>query len=590
MISPHEFFSKRYQSAVEAEKVAQQAVNRLALLRLGCFAIAALALWQGGHWAWAAVGAGLLFVALIGKQQAARKRRNTQRHLQQINRDELARLELRFERPDTGAHFGTTTHPYATDLDLFGTHSLNRLLNRSRTAEGSRRLADWLLALAPLETSLMRQEAVSEAAKQPDWSQAWEAEAMHHPLAAQQVDALRTWVKQPLIPKLRQGLRWRWLGGVVPFLLLAWGLGWLPGWVAVLVVGANALLIRWYLAAIQAITEQTYTLGQTLTAYAALLNRLETAPFQARWWEQQRQAVEQASASVAQLARWFGLLDYRHNVFFAFLIGIPTLWDLHCLAALEDWKQRHKDLLPLWLDALAETEALNSLSGYAFAHPSYVFPQLVGSDELLLEAEGLGHPLLRSEQRVANDFSLHGLGRTVLVTGSNMSGKSTFLRTLGTNLVLALAGAPVCATRLACSPMRVFTSMRTHDSLEENTSSFYAELKRLRQLLEAAQLPQQPPVLYLLDEILKGTNSADRHRGAQALIRQLHALPASGLVSTHDLVLGEWAEEQPFVENRHFRSDMQEGKLHFDYQLRDGICESFNASELMRLMGIDLPD
>lgn len=589
-ITPHAYFTRRLHEAVLLEKQAQTRVNRLALLRLSCFVVALLALWQGGYWLVLSGGASVLFVALIGQQQAARLERDKQRYLQQINRDELGRLQLRFERPDTGSHFVKPTHPYATDLDIFGNHSLYRLLNRTRTAEGSRRLADWLLTVPALETSHLRQEAVGEAATQPDWGQAWEAEALRYPLAAQQVDALLVWIQQPLPEHLQAGLRWRWLGVGTLLLTGAWLLGGLPGWPVALTLLGHGLLLRRYQERVQTTTSQTYTLGQTLAAYAALLKRLEDVPFQSRWWKEQRQAAHHAPAAVAALARWFARLDYRHNVFFAFLVGIPSFWDLHCLAALERWKQQHRERLPLWLDALAETEALNSLAGFAFAQPEYSLPQLTRADDLHVEAEALGHPLLRADQRITNDFAIHGVGETILITGSNMSGKSTFLRTLGCNLVLALAGAPVCAKRLSCSPLRVFTSMRTTDSLEENTSSFYAELKRLRQLLEAAQQPGQPPILYFLDEILKGTNSADRHRGAQALIRQLHALPASGLVSTHDLALGDWAKEQTYVRNFHFRSDVQDGKLHFDYQLRAGVCASFNASELMRMMGIEIPD
>jgi DNA mismatch repair ATPase MutS len=183
---------------------------------------------------------------------------------------------------------------------------------------------------------------------------------------------------------------------------------------------------------------------------------------------------------------------------------------------------------------------------------------------------------------------MQGTGHTVLVTGSNMSGKSTFLRTVGLNLVLAQMGAVVSAQSFTCSPARVFSSMRTQDSLEESTSSFYAELKRLRKLLELADENAEAPVFYLLDEILKGTNSADRHRGAEALIRQLHTKKASGMVSTHDLELGEWGATENYVHNFHFRSDVENGKLDFDYRLHEGICRSFNASELMRMMGIDI--
>ena len=225
-------------------------------------------------------------------------------------------------------------------------------------------------------------------------------------------------------------------------------------------------------------------------------------------------------------------------------------------------------------------------------------PPTLLSDQFVLEITSAAHPLAAQTNSVANSLIVRGSGKTVLITGSNMSGKSTFLRTVGTNVVLALAGAVVRAERFWCSPVQVFTSMRTQDSLEESTSSFYAELKRLQTLIgltagHEAQMTspgdEAPlPVLYFLDEILKGTNSADRHRGAEALIRQLHQTTASGFVSTHDLELGQLTDADGFVRNYHFQSELTNGELVFDYKLRDGICQSFNASQLMRAIGIEM--
>jgi len=349
----------------------------------------------------------------------------------------------------------------------------------------------------------------------------------------------------------------------------------------------QGFILKRYNAGIQNLTNRTTDLGLTLVAYADLLELANDAPYQSRWWQLRQVDIKKAPAAIRSVGRWFARLDYRLHPIFIFLVGIPFLWDLHCLAALEKWKKAHGAELAAWLDALADTEAMNSLAGFAFAHPHYPLPQVAWEENIRIEAAQLGHPLIPADSRVSNDFSLVGTGHTMLVTGSNMSGKSTFLRTVGINLVLAQMGSVVCADRLICAPVQVFSSMRTQDSLVENTSSFYAELKRLRQLLElAGTLDSKLPVFYLLDEILKGTNSADRHRGAEALIRQLHPLPASGMVSTHDLELGEWAATQSFVQNFHFRSDVQDGQLHFDYKLYEIICQSFNASELMRMMGI----
>ena len=304
-----------------------------------------------------------------------------------------------------------------------------------------------------------------------------------------------------------------------------------------------------------------------------------------------------ASEAIGQLFKLTEALNYRRNPYFFLLFGVATLWDIHHLIQLERWRKTYGPDLSRWFDALGELEALNSLAGFVYAHPTYVTPDIV-EDELTLDFTSASHPLLPTERSVANSLTLTGAGQTVLITGSNMSGKSTFLRTVGANVVLALAGAVVSAERFWCSPVRVFTSMRTQDSLEESTSSFYAELKRLQTLINLTKQPvntsqerssrEKLPVLYFLDEILKGTNSADRHRGAEALIRQLNHTTASGFVSTHDLELGQLTDADGFVRNYHFQSDLLNGELIFDYKLRNGICKSFNASQLMKAIGIDM--
>ncbi|GAB2763823.1 MutS family DNA mismatch repair protein [Rhabdobacter roseus] len=581
------------QAARQAERAAQRQFNSLSLGRLGTFAAVpiSISLWDRSDdaaWGVLTLLATVLYLVLMRRQQAARRRREFARNLQTINTDELERLNFQFRRKDTGEHFLDLGHPYAADLDLFGKHSLYRLLNRTRTDEGSRRLARWLTRHAELDEIMMRQESVTEFQKQAEWRQAWEATALLHEHAAQQVGTLRAWAKETMEVPLRQSLRWRWWP-VVTLLLGTLALtSTLPAWPFWLSLVWQAVILNRYNAGVQSLTSRTTDLGLTLLAYADLLQLAHDAPFQTRWWQLRRSLIQQAAPTLRTLGHWFARLDYRLHPFFLIFVGIPFLWDLHCLAALEAWKERHQAQLDQWLEVLADTEAMNSLAGFAFAQPNYPLPQVTWEQDVRVEAEALAHPLIPASKRVSNDFNLHGTGTTVLITGSNMSGKSTFLRTLGINLVLAQMGAVVCARRLACSPVQVFSSMRTQDSLEESTSSFYAELKRLRQLIELSQSTSGSPIFYLLDEILKGTNSADRHRGAEALIRQLHPKQAAGLVSTHDLELGEWGATQPYVHNYHFRSDVQDGALTFNYQLQEGICQSFNASELMRMMGIEL--
>lgn len=534
-----------------------------------------------------AIGA-VCFLVLMRLHQDAQRQRRFFGNIADINLDEEKRLGFEFARDDKGASFQDTLHPYSADLDIFGKHSLFRLLNRTRTAEGSTRLADWLRTPAPLETILERQEALTASRGHFEWRQNWQATAMLHENATQHIGALENWLNTPLEAGLKKLLPWKWWSIVTVSLLVAWAAGLLPFWPSAFSLVVHLLVLRRFAKPIQQLTGQTLRIGTTLVAYADMMALTGEAPMTGKWWKAQLETGKEAEKAVRELGTWFNRLDFRANAYFTLFIGIPVLWDLICLDALENWKDRYREQFPDWVDALANIEALNSLVGHAFANPDQVLPEVHWGNTFDIEAVQMGHPLIPAEKRVCNDFSLQGCGQTVLITGSNMSGKSTFLRTVGLNLVLAQAGGVVAAQRLSCSLMQVFTSMRTQDSLEENTSSFYAELKRLKQLITLAEARTDIPVFYLLDEILKGTNSADRHRGAAALIRQLHPMNASGIVSTHDLELGIWGNSRPYVQNFSFQSDLSEGRITFDYRLRPGTCASFNASELMRMMGIKM--
>ena len=484
-----DYFETELQKAALAEKEEQKKFNTFAIARLIVFVgiIANIYAWnQTGNISW---GGGviiltIIFFVLMKKQQAARRERDFQRNIQTVNEDELERLSFRFKRTDTGISYQEKNHSYATDLDIFGEYSLYRLLNRTRTAEGSRRLANWLKNHAPLEEILMRQEASEEFKKQPEIRQQWEATALLHEHAAQQVGAFRSWSVENLPDDLSKSLKWRFwplatlvIGGLVLAKLI-------PVWVLILSLGWHLVILKRFQAAIMSTTNRTTALGFTLIAYAELLENAESAPYRSRWWKDRKTSITGSAIALKQVGGIFERLDYRNNVFFSLFIGIPTFWDLHCLAGLEKWKQNHKSQLNNWLDVLADTEAMNSLAGHAFAYPDYTTPQVTWENGVNIEAQNMGHPLIPIGKRISNDFKMSGMGQTILVTGSNMSGKSTFLRTIGLNIVLAQLGAVVSATKFACSPVRVFSSMRTQDSLEENTSSFYAELKRLRQLLE----------------------------------------------------------------------------------------------------------
>ena len=312
-----------------------------------------------------------------------------------------------------------------------------------------------------------------------------------------------------------------------------------------------------------------------------LFNPRFSVTFRARM---QAQTGDKASVRIQKLSFYINQLNVRRNPF-AVILNLYGMWDFHWLYALEKWKKENEYLVVEWFEALGEIDHLISLSNLHYNNPDWHFPSI--GENSKLSATALGHPLITSTNRVTNDLYMELKGNVRLITGSNMAGKSTFLRTVGTNLVLAYAGAPVCAKVLEAPILHLFTSMRTKDNLHENTSSFYAELKRLKLILEAVETTSD--AFFLLDEILKGTNSVDRHTGAKAFILQLMKNKGAGLIATHDLDLAKLEQEtKGALENWCFEVDIIEDKLDFDYKIKQGVCQSFNATYLMKNMGFDL--
>jgi DNA mismatch repair ATPase MutS len=360
---------------------------------------------------------------------------------------------------------------------------------------------------------------------------------------------------------------------------------------------------RWragVLALIGGVDKRSAELGLLVHAMACL----EREKFQAPLLRELQQSLsvegERPSRRVARLRRLVDWLDARRNQFMALLLA-PLQWTTQLALAIEAWRRVDGPAVGRWMEAVGTLDALIALATFAFEHPDYPFPDIRdvtdgGAGELpvdlpvdfpILEAQGLGHPLLPARRRVVNDVALGGARRLMIVSGSNMSGKSTLLRSVGTNVVLALAGAPVCARALTLSPVQIGATLRINDSLQEGKSRFYAELTRLKQIVDRAGT--QPPLLFLLDEILHGTNSHDRRIGAEAVLRGLVARGAIGLVTTHDLALTEVADALgPRAINVHFEDHLEDGVMTFDYQMKPGVVRKSNALALMRAVGLDV--
>ena len=539
----------------------------------------------------------LVFLGLVRWHGQVGYQREHHRLLAQLNRDEQARLAGQLVGFDPGLRYLTAAHPYAADLDVFGAHSLYQLLNRATSRLGQDWLAGWLLAPTSPEALPGRQAAVAELAPDLAWQQQWQARARHFPQQQTDPRTFTAWLQGPNFFAGRAWLRPALL--LLPVLAVGTLVAWLAGYSIIPLLGVlavNFLVNSHFQAPRDEYFQQTMAVRDALRASRDQLPLFEERTWQAPRLRELHAALHAAGAGtpasrlMGQLSGIAGQFSARQSPLGNVAMNGLLLWDLQCMGRLEAWKRRATGRLDQMLEVGAELEGLVSLAGFAFANPTYTVPALSPAP-LDCTATTLGHPLIFAAGRVDNDFRTAGVGQTTVITGSNMSGKSTFLRAVGLNLVLAQAGAVVCAAAMRFGPAQVYTAMRTQDNLAESTSSFYAELKRLRLLLELTAPTDAPPVFYLLDEILRGTNSRDRHRGAHALIHQLHRRRASGLISTHDLELATLADELPgAVRNFSFNSTIEGDRIDFDYHLTPGVCRSFNASKLMQLMGIALPD
>lgn len=529
------------------------------------------------------------FAGLVHYHNNLKYKEQHNRFLLQINQDEIDRIENRMAHLDQGIEMIDPDHAYHADLDIFGKHSLFQLLNRTSSSNGKKRLASWLSEPATPEKIRNRQKAIMELSEKIDFIQEFQARGMHYQKKTD-TDALLSWMKSK---NLLQGNVYFMISSwvfpaisIITFVLFLFSVisaVWL-----ILALIVNSFVLLSILENVGDIHRQTMNSIDVLKALEARLILIEKHQFHSGKLTEIRGKLfydkEKASKIIGKLKRILMNLENRRNMIYQ-VFNFFLLLDLHYTMITERWKNKYSDDVRNWMDSVSETEVLISIAGYSHANPEYVFPEIVNTS-YCINAQELGHPLIAYEKRKNNDFNLNGKGKTVMITGSNMAGKSTFLRTVGVNAVLALAGAPVCARRLEISPVQIFTSMRTQDVLEENISSFYAELKRIEQLLHLVNI--QRNVFFLLDEVLKGTNSKDRHLGAVSLVRQLSGLNTSGLISTHDLDLARETMKSSDVINYSFESMIRDNEIYFDYKLRKGICETFNASKLMEKMGIKL--
>ena len=496
---------------------------------------------------------------------------------------------------ETGERFRPDGHLYVDDLDIFGRGSLFELLATARTQSGEEVLAAWLLAPAPPDEVLARQAAVRELMPRLDLREAMAVAGDGLPRAGVHADALRAWAASPPIltrswPRVAMGV----LSATVAALFITLAIaGDLPPSLARMLLAILVVQAAFVLAMRERVARTNHAVAwraRDLELFKSLLEILEREPFSSPRLQALAGALVRdrrpASAEIARLDQLVALLNSRANIFTALPLAL-LFWGTQMAMAIDAWRVRHSTDVPRWLEVIGEFDALLALAGFAAEHPHYPFPSFA-SGVAQIDGRGLAHPLLPASA-VANDVALGAdAPRLLVVSGSNMSGKSTLLRAIGLNVVLAHTGAPVRATRFVMSPLAVGASIRVLDSLMDGTSRFFAEITRLKHVVDLVTT-HQGHVLFLLDEILSGTNSHDRRAGAEALLRGLIDREAIGLVTTHDLALGEIATRMgPRAANVHFEDRFEGGQMTFDYRLRPGIVQTSNAIELMRSIGLDV--
>lgn len=580
---------RRAAAAKQAASYRNVGIVRLLFLVAGALVVLRALFTMQGKLLWWVLPIAIISLVLLAIHQKIHYAQQRAERAVQFYERGLARLAGQWAGTgETGERFRRNSHPYAEDIDLFGSGSLFELLCTARTRAGEDALARWLMAPATAAEIRARQVAVAELNPKLDWREdlallGEDLRAGIHP------EALIAWGKGQPLPHLRA---FRWLtallcvASVIAIVVWFAGYGLIPFYIVLAINAIVGLSLR---SRVNTIIAQVELASHDLKLLSEVLACIEAEQFQSDKMVTLRASLATdglpPSKQIAQLYRLITWLDARMNQLFR-PVSAPFFWTSQFALAVEAWRLRSGVLIEKWIAAVGEIEALCALANYAYEHPDDCFAEIVEGDALFA-GEALGHPLIPEERVVRTTLELHSHLQLLVVSGSNMSGKSTLLRTVGTNAALALAGAPVRAKQLRLSPLQLGASIRIQDNLRAGASLFYAEITRLRQLMEMTK--GELPLLFIIDEILHGTNSHDRRIGAEAVLRGLVERGAIGLVTTHDLALTNIVEElHPRARNVHFEDHLENGKMTFDYILREGIVKKSNAIELMRSVGLEV--
>ena len=515
--------------------------------------------------------------------------------LKKVNENEIESILNRSNIYYDGSIFLDDKHYYNSDLDIFGKGSLFQLVNRSATSGGNYKLAAWLNVAADKATILLRQEAVKELAEKNDWKLNFQTVLFFvRKQPSDQLKNLVAYLKTTLEIKDEQLLSL--YAKVVPYLMLG---------LVVLCVFYPAARYATSLIALfnfRLVSSKSKTvkltdliagkIGESLSLYAKAFESIENETWQSAYNIKLSDLIKKSgehavSGKIKQLSQLINKLNYRLNIVVQVILNIFFIWDIRQVIAIEKWKKDNQESLEIAFDVIAEFETLISLASLKINYSEWCVPQIADGAGYTIIAKNVSHPLINRKNRVANDYELTDTFKVDIITGSNMAGKSTFLRTIGINTVLALSGAPVCADSMKVSVITMISYMRIKDSLNESTSTFKAELDRLQMLLAAVE--KDAKVFFLIDEMLRGTNSVDKYLGSKAVIERLISKKAVGMVATHDLQIAQLEQQYPdYVRNFYFDIQVVNGEMLFDYKMKHGECKTFNASLLLKQIGIDI--
>lgn len=600
MITPNDWYTSRIAETAKELTNIKKRILHISLLRIVFFLAgitAVIALFHAGTGV--LIGAVcctfLPFLALIKLHNRFFARKEWLETQEQINRNELKGLEGDFSGFDEGKEFVNPEHPYSFDLDLFGRNSLFQAINRTCTHIGKQTLARWMQEhLTQKELIELRQQGVRDMSERNEFREEFRITGLVNHGKTSDVEEIRRWSESPSNLLHATWVKLTLWG--VPLINIALLAGGLTGICSISWFGLMFMLfVIISFAVIKKATFVQQTYGEklkTLNSYAKLIALARQQVWKSAEVQQliERLNIDGHSPAEAlmQLSKELDRLDLRNNQLLYVILEGSIFFQLQQVVRIERWKERYGHHLMQWLETVGELDALCSLGTFAYNHPDYSYPS-ISDKPFQFIATAMGHPLMPAEQCVKNDALIPSRPFFLIITGANMAGKSTYLRTIGVNYLLACIGCPVCCKQLTLYPAQLITSLRTSDSLTDNESYFFAELKRLKRIIDL--LNEGHELFIILDEILKGTNSADKQKGSLDLIRQFMHLQTNGIIATHDLLLGTLAEQFPDkIRNYCFEADIKENELSFSYKLREGVAQNMNACFLMKKMGIIIQD